>query len=45
VRKAVRVLLLLATSALVVCGVKGAPHPPSPEALDAGPAAVDGGAP
>jgi predicted small lipoprotein YifL len=38
----VRALILLATSSLVVCGVKGPPRPPAPEAPDAGPA--DGGA-
>ena len=34
-----RALIVLATSTLVVCGVKGPPRPPSPaEAADAGPA-------
>jgi hypothetical protein len=42
-RKALRVLVLLATTSLVVCGVKGAPHPPHEESADAG--VPDGGAP
>ncbi|HXL40507.1 MAG TPA: hypothetical protein VN928_08130 [Myxococcales bacterium] len=37
-----RALIVLATSTLVVCGVKGPPRPPVPDAPDAGPA--DGGA-
>jgi hypothetical protein len=37
-----RVLIALATSTLVVCGVKGPPRPPQQEAPDAGP--PDGGA-
>ena len=37
----VRALIVLATSTLVVCGVKGPPHPPAPEAADGG--AADGG--
>jgi len=41
-RRLVRALILLATSSLVVCGVKGPPRPPPQEAPDAGPA--DGGA-
>ena len=37
-----RALIVLATSTLVVCGVKGPPRPPAPaEAADGG--AVDGG--
>jgi predicted small lipoprotein YifL len=36
IRKAVRVLVILATSTLVVCGVKGPPRPPAHEAADAG---------
>jgi predicted small lipoprotein YifL len=39
----VRALIVLATSTLVVCGVKGPPRPPHGEAADAGPA--DAGAP
>jgi predicted small lipoprotein YifL len=43
VRRALRALLVLATSTLVVCGVKGPPRPPEREtAADAGP--LDGGA-
>lgn len=49
-KKAARALLVLATSTLVVCGVKGPPRPPVPQeaadagaAPDAGPA--DGGGP
>jgi predicted small lipoprotein YifL len=41
-KRALRALIVLATSALVVCGIKGPPRPPSPEVADAG---VDGGAP
>ncbi|HET9752346.1 MAG TPA: hypothetical protein VFP52_05275 [Myxococcales bacterium] len=37
-----RALLLLATSTLVVCGVKGPPRPPAAEPADAG--VADGGA-
>ena len=37
-RRFVRALIVLATSTLVVCGVKGPPRPPSPEPPDAGPA-------
>ncbi|HEY4885882.1 MAG TPA: hypothetical protein VII08_19825 [Myxococcales bacterium] len=37
-----RALIVLATSTLVVCGVKGPPRPPPSDAPDAGPA--DGGA-
>ncbi|HEY4729762.1 MAG TPA: hypothetical protein VIH51_08175 [Myxococcales bacterium] len=37
-----RALIVLATSTLVVCGVKGPPRPPVADAPDAGPA--DGGA-
>jgi len=40
-KRAVRALIVLATSTLVVCGVKGPPRPPAPEVPDAGP--VDGG--
>jgi predicted small lipoprotein YifL len=39
----VRALIVLATSSLVVCGVKGPPHPPPRELPDAG--ITDGGAP
>jgi len=42
IRRLFRALLLLATSTLVVCGVKGPPRPPSPEPPDAG--VADGGA-
>ncbi len=42
IRRLVRALLVLATSTLVVCGVKGPPRPPAPEAADAG--VADGGA-
>jgi len=42
-RRFVRALIVLATSTLVVCGVKGPPRPPSPEPPDAGPA--DAGTP
>ncbi|HEX4384308.1 MAG TPA: hypothetical protein VH083_15210 [Myxococcales bacterium] len=42
-------LIVLATSTLVVCGVKGPPRPPQPEAPDAGSAGAtgspDGGTP
>jgi len=41
-RRAIKALIVLATSTLVVCGVKGPPRPAAPEAADAGPA--DGGA-
>ena len=45
VRRTVRaILVLLAGSTFVICGVKGPPHPPVPEVADAG-AVVDGGAP
>jgi predicted small lipoprotein YifL len=37
-KRAVRALIVLATSTLVVCGVKGPPRPPVSEAPDAGPA-------
>jgi len=37
-RRLYRALIVLATSTLVVCGVKGPPRPPSAEAPDAGPA-------
>jgi predicted small lipoprotein YifL len=40
-RRFFHALVLLASSALVVCGVKGSPHPPSPEPPDAG--IADGG--
>ncbi len=43
-KRAVRALLVLATSTLVVCGIKGPPRPPAREALDAG-VASDGGSP
>ena len=42
-RRFVRALIVLATSTLVVCGVKGPPRPPSPEPPDAG--AADAGTP
>ena len=42
-RRLLRALILLATSSLVVCGIKGPPRPPVQEAPDAGTA--DGGAP
>jgi predicted small lipoprotein YifL len=41
-KRFLRALLVLATSTLVVCGVKAPPRPPLQEAADAGPA--DGGA-
>lgn len=41
-KRLVRALILLATSTLVVCGVRGPPRPPPQEVPDAGP--VDGGA-
>jgi predicted small lipoprotein YifL len=42
-KRFLRAVLVLATSTLVVCGVKGPPRPPLQEAAaDAGPA--DGGA-
>jgi predicted small lipoprotein YifL len=40
-KRLVRALILLATSSLVVCGVRGPPRPPAQEAPDAGP--PDGG--
>jgi predicted small lipoprotein YifL len=44
-RRTVRaILVLLAGSTFVICGVKGPPHPPAPEVADAG-VAGDGGAP
>jgi len=43
-KRAWRALLLLATSSLVVCGVKGPPHPARLEAADAG-VSADGGRP
>ncbi len=42
-KQVLRGLIVLATSSLVVCGVKGPPRPPVQEAADAGPS--DGGAP
>ena len=47
-KRVVRALLLVATSSLVVCGVKGPPRPPSAQppapAADAGPCcSADGG--
>jgi predicted small lipoprotein YifL len=42
IRRLFRALLVLATSTLVVCGVKGPPRPPAPETADAG--VPDGGA-
>jgi hypothetical protein len=41
-KRLVRALILLATSSLVVCGVRGPPRPAAQEATDAGP--PDGGA-
>jgi len=41
-RRLLRALILLATSSLVVCGIKGPPRPPVQEAPDAG--IADGGA-
>ena len=41
-RRLLRALILVATSTLVVCGVKGPPRPPAQEAPDAG--LADGGA-
>jgi hypothetical protein len=41
-KRVVRALIVLATSTLVVCGVKGSPRPPAPDVPDAG--AADGGA-
>jgi predicted small lipoprotein YifL len=43
IRRLFRALLLLATSTLVVCGVRGPPRPPSAERADAG--VADGGTP
>ena len=42
-KRVIRALIVLATSTLVVCGVKGPPRPPTAEAPDAG--SADGGAP
>jgi predicted small lipoprotein YifL len=42
VRALKQAVIALATSTLVVCGVKGPPRPPQQQASDAGPA--DGGA-
>jgi predicted small lipoprotein YifL len=42
-KRLVRALIVLASSTLVVCGVKGPPRPPAQEAPDAG--SLDGGAP
>jgi len=42
-KRVLRALIVLATSTLVVCGVKGPPRPSLQEAADAGPA--DGGTP
>ncbi len=41
-RRAIRALIVLATSTLVVCGVKGSPRPPASDVPDAG-AVADGG--
>jgi len=41
-KRAVRALIALATSTLVVCGIKGPPRPPARAAPDAG--VADGGA-
>jgi len=38
-------LIVLATSTLVVCGIKGPPRPPAQKAPDAGAASPDAGAP
>ncbi|HUJ26763.1 MAG TPA: hypothetical protein VLW85_12140 [Myxococcales bacterium] len=40
-RRLLRALIVLATSTLVVCGVKGPPHPTAQERPDAG--AADAG--
>jgi predicted small lipoprotein YifL len=40
-RRLARALIVLATSTLVVCGVKGPPHPPASDSPDAG--ALDAG--
>jgi len=40
----VRALIVLATSTLVVCGVKGPPRPPSVEAAAPDAGSADGGA-
>ena len=37
------ILVLIAGSTFVICGVKGSPHPAAPEASDGG--VADGGAP
>jgi predicted small lipoprotein YifL len=42
-KRLLRALIVLATSTLVVCGVKGPPHPPT-AASDAGAPGADGGA-
>jgi len=44
-KRLVRALVVLATSTLVVCGVKGPPHPPSAESAPADAGVADGGAP
>ena len=40
-KRALRALIVLATSTLVVCGVKGPPRPPTSDVPDAG--VADGG--
>jgi predicted small lipoprotein YifL len=42
-RDLLRALVVIATGSLVVCGVKGPPHPPEPQAETA-PAGGDAGA-
>jgi len=42
-KRVLRALIVLATSTLVVCGVKGPPRPPSREPPDAG--VADAGTP
>jgi predicted small lipoprotein YifL len=42
-KRLVRALLVLATSTLVVCGIKGPPRPPVADSPDAGP--TDAGEP
>ena len=39
-KRALRALVLLATSSLVVCGVKGPPRPAQAQTADAGPPAA-----
>lgn|GEM_PF-1539798 len=42
-RRALRVLSVLAAGSLAVCGVRGSPRPPLPEEPDAGAGAAAGG--